>query len=385
MNSATAVPAATQDPPARRRTSRSRPGLAARLFAAQLVVVIAGSMTLGLVALAVAPRLFTIHLDHAGETNPVVRAHAEEAFGYALGIALLVAATVSVLTALVVSGFVVRRLTAPVAQLARAADALAAGDYHVAVPDARLGTEFDRLTAAFLHMADRLAHTETIRRGLLSDLAHELRTPLGTLAAHVDALEDGVLAAAPATWQVMRDQLDRLQRLATDLTQLSAAEEHALSLELRPTDLTAIASAAVEAATPHYRAKNVTLSRESATPVPVLADAVRMQQVLANLLDNALQHTPAGGSVRLRAHRHGSQAVVDVTDTGAGLPASELKAVFERFHRVDPARTRADGGSGLGLTIARAIVTDHGGTLTASSGGLGAGATFTVRMNPHPA
>jgi two-component system, OmpR family, sensor histidine kinase BaeS len=379
---------------------RPGPGLAARLFGSQLAVVVAGAVTLGSVALAVAPRLFELHLDRAGETDPMVRSHTEEAFGYALGISLAVAAAVSIGAALLVSGLVVRRLTAPVAQLAGAADQLATGRYDVALPQPRLGVEFDRLTGAFAQMADRLSRVEMARQALLSDLAHELRTPLSTLAAHVDGIEDGVLEADPATLQVMRDQLGRLQRLITDLAQLSAAEEHALSLRLAPVDLAETAAAAVEAFTPRYLAKPVAVVLRRDLPVPVLADGVRVQQVLANLLDNALRHTPVGGTVTVAAHRQGDHAVVTVTDTGPGIPADQLDAVFERFHRVDPARSRVvgdgglgdsgpggsdPGGSGLGLTIARAIVADHGGTLTASSNGPGHGTTITLRMEPLPA
>jgi two-component system sensor histidine kinase BaeS len=357
-----------------------RPGLAVRLLAAQLIVIVAGSLTLGLVAVAVAPGSFTGHLDRAGETNPLVRSHAEEAFDSAFGIALAVATGVAVLTALAVSAFVVRRLSTPVAQLARAADALAAGDYHTDLPAARLGPEFDRLTAAFSHMAGRLARTETIRRRLLADLAHEMRTPIATLQAHVDGLDDGVVSPEAGTWRVLRDQVDRLQRLAADLVQLSAAEEHALSLELRPADLAAVAAAAVEAAAPRYQAKPVALLLDAPRPVLASADTGRMQQVLANLLDNALRHTPATGTVRVSTRQEGRDAVVQVVDTGEGLPAAELEAVFDRFHRVDSARARTHGGSGLGLTIARAIVTDHGGTLTATSDGPGTGANFTLRL-----
>jgi two-component system, OmpR family, sensor histidine kinase BaeS len=214
----------------------------------------------------------------------------------------------------------------------------------------------------------------------MSDLAHELRTPVHTLRAHVDGLEDGVVAVDPATWQVMRDQLDRLQRLGTDLAELSAAEEHTLDLDLQPADLVVIAAAAVDAAALQHQAKGVALRLRGRDDLPVLADAVRLQQVLGNLLDNALRHTRAGGSVEVVTARDRDHAVIDVVDTGDGIPAEEIDAIFDRFHRLDAARSRADGGSGLGLTIARAIVTDHHGALTVRSDGPGKGATFTIRL-----
>jgi signal transduction histidine kinase len=355
-----------------------------RLLAAQLLVVVAGAVTLGVIALLVAPGAFAGHLERAGERDPLVRMHAEEAFDYAIAIALGVATLVALLTAAAVSAFVVRRLSAPVRQLARAADALAAADYSAAVPDARLGPEFDRLTAAFTGMAARLARTEIVRRRLMADLAHEMRTPVTTLQAHIDGLEDGVVRPDATTWQVVRDQLDRLNRLTTDLTQLSAAEEHALRLDRRPTDVTAIAAASVEAAKPRFRASGVSITLDGPTEVVAVVDPVRLQQVLANLLDNALRHTPRGGIVRLNVWADRDDAVIDVTDTGEGIAPEDLDDVFHRFHRIDTARSRIDGGSGLGLTIARAIVTSHGGTLTATSAGSGTGATFTIRLPVRP-
>ncbi len=360
---------------------RGRPGLGARLVAAQLVVVLAGALTLGVVAVLVAPGIFTRHLDMVHETDPMVRRHAQEAFGSAFGLALGVATLVSIATATLVSAFVVRRLTAPVAQLARAADALARGDYGARVPDPRLGPDFDRLTAAFTGMAARLARTETSRRQLMADLAHEMRTPVNTLQAHVEALEDGVVPASSPTWLVLRNQLDRLTRLASDMGRLSAAEERALDIQRRPDDLTAIAAGAVHAAEPGYLAKAVHLAITPGPPVSALVDPVRIQQVLAGLLDNALHHTPHGGSVTVAVARGVDEAILTITDTGAGIPAGELEAVFDRFHRVDAARSRNGGeGSGLGLTIARAIITDHGGTLTAASAGPGTGTRFTITV-----
>jgi signal transduction histidine kinase len=382
MTRATGREAAAVVPgPVRRSRRRPRPGLGPRLLAAQLLVVLAGALTLTVVAFSVAPGLFSSHLDRAGETDPTVRVHAEEAFDAAFGIALGVAALVAVLTAAAVSAFAVRRLSRPIGQLARAADTLAAGDYTAAVPDARLGPEFDRLTAAFTGMAARLARTEATRSRLMADLAHELRTPVTTLNAHVDGLEDGVVPPSPATWEVMRDQLERLQRLATDLADLSAAEEHTQPLDRRPVDLVQVAATAVEAATPRYLAKGVSLTFGGAPgPITAALDTGRLKQVLANLLDNALRHTPPGGTVTVNTRLNTSDVVIEVADTGDGIPATELDAVFDRFHRLDTARARSGGGTGLGLTIARAIVTAHGGTLTAASAGPGAGAAFTIRI-----
>ncbi len=235
---------------------------------------------------------------------------------------------------------------------------------------------------SFTNMASRLSETESTRSRLLADLAHELRTPLATLEAYIDGLEDEVLPLDAASWSTMRDQVDRLRRLAADLRETAAAEEHALGLVLERLDARGITTAAVAAAAPRYQNRGVALGLdESGTPCPIRGDSVRLQQVLANLLDNALRHTRAGGRVDVENHRHGAFVLITVDDDGDGIPADQLNSIFERFHRIDPSRVTTDGsGSGLGLTIARAIVTDHGGTLTASSGGLGRGSTFTVAL-----
>lgn len=379
-----AVPDRRGAVPGRRGTLASRlhtpMGLAGRLLVVQVLVVGVAGVALVLTTLLVAPGLFVRHLELAGETDPMVRHHAQEAFNAAFRVALGAAVVAGISSAVLASVLVVRRVAAPVEHLAEAADALASGDYGVTVPRPGLGTEFDRLTDAFSGMASRLARTEEVRRRLLADLAHEMRTPLATLEAHLDGLEDGVVDAGPGTWQVLRDQTGRLRRLTDDVRELTAAEEHALSLHLEPDDLVRIARAACQAAGPRYQAKGVRLEEDLRGRAPVHVDAVRIQQVLANLLDNALRHTPQGGSVTVLVRRDGDSCLVRVTDSGAGLPAGELEAVFDRFHRVDPARSRDGGGSGLGLTIARAIVVDHGGSVVAASEGPGTGAAFTVRL-----
>ncbi len=363
-------------------TERRVAGLASRLMTAQALLIAVGAVVLVVTSVIVAPPLFSQHLARTGENSPSVTHHAEAAFASSFAISLAAALTVSLITAGLVSWFLVRRVADPVEQLADAAEAVAGGIYTVEVPQGAFSSELQRLSRSFTHMAGRLADTETTRSRLLADLAHEIRTPLATLEAYIDGLEDGVVVAEPTSYATMRAQVGRLRRLAIDLRETAAADEHALHLSFADIDLAATAAVAVAAADPRYQAKDVSLQLVCGDdPLPVHADEERLQQVLANLLDNALRHTPPGGSVRVSIDRDPGAVVIRVVDSGEGIPPALLPLVFDRFFRVDPARASTDGsGSGLGLTIARAIVNDHGGSLGVSSPGLGRGATFTVRL-----
>jgi signal transduction histidine kinase len=360
----------------------ARPRLATRLMQAQVLVVGVGALTLVIAAALVAPPLFHEHLIESGVNDPDAQFHAEEAFASSFAIAVILATVTALLAAGGVSWFMVRRVSRPVEELARSAESVAAGRYDVSVPDASFSSELHQLSDSFTGMAHRLAETEATRTRLLADLAHELRTPLATLEAYIDGMEDDVLAHDAASYATMRLQVDRLRRLATDLRESSAAEEHALGIVLERIDSRDVARAAVAAASPRFAAKGVTLELADARGAcSILGDSVRLQQVLANLLDNALRHTPPGGRVEVGAIVSGSMVQIHVTDTGEGIPPDQLTTVFERFHRVDASRVSSDGGgSGLGLTIARAIVNDHGGSLEASSKGVGRGTTFVVMI-----
>ena len=357
-------------------------GLVARLLLAQLAVVGVAGLALIATAAIVGPQLFTEHLRHTGESSPTVIAHAEEAFASSFAIALAVSAVMALITAGLVALLVVRRIAGSVTALADAADTIADGDYAVAVPQGGFGTEMTRLSGAFARMAQRLAATETARTGMLADLSHELRTPLATLEAYIDGMEDHVVPAEPDSYAVMRDQVGRLRRLAIDVREASALEEHALTLHLQTVDPGDQVRTAVQFALPSYQAKGVELTDASDSPVPrIRVDPARIQQVLGNLLTNALRHTPPGGHVAVATAATRSLVEITVTDDGEGIPADQLDDVFTRFHRIDPSRASHDGsGSGLGLTIARGIIAGHGGTLTTSSDGPGTGATFTIRL-----
>jgi signal transduction histidine kinase len=356
-------------------------GLAGRLFAAQTLVVLVGGVTLGLVMAGVGPAIFHNHLRQASLANTTATQHVEEAFASATALALGIALLVALMAALAVSAYVARRVAHPVRELAAAASDVADGRYGTRVAAAGAGVEFDTLAEAFNAMASRLAEVEATRRRLLADLGHELRTPVATIEAYVDAAEDGVDVAGEETWSVLRAQTARLKRLAADIAAVSRAEEHQLDLHLRRIAAGELARAAAGAAQPRYRAKGVELRLLVAPePADVDADAERMAQVLGNLLDNALRHTPPGGTVALTLDRLANAVSFTIRDTGEGIAAEHLPHVFERFYRSEPARDRGRGGSGIGLAIVRAIVSEHGGRVGAASDGPGTGATFTVRL-----
>jgi len=359
---------------------RRPPRLAARLMVAQIFVIAVGAVALITAAALVAPGLFHHHLALTGETDPEVQSHAEEAFATSFAISLGLALLVSLVAAGAVSWLIVRRVAHPVEELAEAAETLAAGSFDVKVPDTSFSSEISRLTDAFEGMAAQLAETDTTRRQLLSDLAHELRTPLATIEAYIDGLEDSVLAPEVATYDTMRDQVARLRRLAADLREAALAEEHALGLQIAAVDLASVVQAAVAAAGPRFEQAGIALACHAPDGgAEVRADALRLQQVLANLLDNALRH--ARRRVEVVVASDGGDRVVRVSDDGAGIPPDQLESVFHRFHRVDPSRSAGDGsGSGLGLTIARAIVEDHAGTLGARSPGQLGGADLVIRL-----
>ncbi len=361
------------------------PRLATRLMLAQVLVVAVGAITPVIAAALLAPRLFHLHLMQAGVKHNAVAQHAEAAFQSAMGIAVMLGVLMSLVAAGIVSWFLVRRIASPIEQLAHATHDVAAGLYDVDIPATAFSIELDDLASSFQGMAQRLAAAGATRTRMLADLAHEVRTPLATLQAYIDGLEDGVIRRDAAAWNTMRQQIDRLRRLADDIRVVAQAEEQ--QIDLVAMDGCDAVHAAVQAAIPRFEDKGVALQlRVCAEPCRINGDAMRLQQVLANLLDNALRHTPAGGNVAVDGSEVDGRFVVTVTDNGEGIPADQLDSIFERLHRVDASRVNADGsGSGLGLTIARAIVQAHGGSITAASGGLGAGTCFTVflPLAPH--
>ena len=361
-------------------------GIGVRLLLAQIVVLVAGAATVWIVAAIVGPPLFREHLHRAGvPAESDEQFHAEEAYTYATVISIGVALAVSALAALVVTWYFSRRLQRSVNEVSSAASAVADGRYDSRVSQPHLGDDFDALARAFNQMADRLESIESTRRRLFGDLAHEIRTPVSVLEAYIEAVEDGVKTLDPQTVTMLRDQTRRLVRFSDDLTALAQAEEAHASIAPTSVAPDIVLATAVAAAADRFAAKGVTLAAHAGENLPALwADPHRLGQVLGNLLDNALRHTPRGGRVDVAATVDRSQVVITITDSGDGIASEHLLHVFERFYRSDAARDRNHGGAGIGLAIAKALVEAHRGHIAVSSAGPGTGTTFTITLPIGP-
>ena len=357
-------------------------GVRRRLLLAQSLVLIASGVTTWVVALVVGPPLFRDHLFQAGVQHDYYEQfHAEQAYQHATALSIAVAITVAALTAFVVTAYFSRRLQRSVAEVSAAASAVAEGHYDIRVASPQLGDEFDGLATAFNRMAERLQTVESTRRQLFSDLAHEIRTPVSVLEAYLEAVEDGVKTLDPPTIAMLREQTGRLVRFAADAAALAQAEEAHAAIAPQWVDPGQLAATAGAAVADRYSAKGVTLDTLVRASGRLWADGQRLAQVLGNLLDNALRHTPAGGQVTLTAAAgNGNELSFTVADDGDGIAAEHLPHVFERFYRADSARDRGRGGSGIGLAIAKALIEAHGGHIRAASGGPGHCATFTVTV-----
>lgn len=355
-------------------------GLGVRLLLAEAAVLTVGGATTGIVAAVVGPPLFREHLHRAGVPHGSDQQyHAEEAYRYATAISIAVAVAVAALTALVVTAYFSRRLQRSLSAVSAAATAVADGRYDIRVAPPRMGADFGALADAFNQMAARLESVDATRRQLFGDLAHEIRTPVAVLEAYMEAVEDGVRELDGDTIAMLRNQTRRLVRFSEDFNALAQAEEGAVGLNPESVDPAALLASTVAAAADRYAAKPVALTLHTADPLPdVSVDPQRFAQIVSNLIDNALRHTPTHGHVTVTATADRTALTVIVSDDGEGIAAEHLPYLFERFYRADTARDRQHGGAGIGLAISRALAEAHGGHITATSPGPGRGSAFTV-------
>ena len=355
--------------------------LRGRLLLANLVVAGAAIGTVLLGVSLVGPGYFQEAMGHQ-PGDPAGQAMDEltlAAFREAVRTALLAAAATALAAAVVVSLALSSRIANPVSRLVEAARRVAAGHYAERVPVEAEG-EVGELAGAFNQMSASLEGTERRRLQLVGDVAHELRTPLTTLDGYLEGIQDGVIEATPQTWELLRRETARLTRLVDDLSELWRAEARQLPLHLQDVEVRAVVVESVERFATVAGERGLRLEIDAAAGLFVRADRDRLVQILGNYLSNAMRHAPPRSVVRIAARPHGDSADISVTDAGPGLTGAQVGQVFERFYRLDAARSRDGGGAGIGLSIVRALAEAMDGRAWAESPGAGLGATFFLRL-----
>lgn len=287
-----------------------------------------------------------------------------EAFLASINRALIVAAVVAGAAAIILTLSLSRRILRPIEALTAAARRMESGDLSQRVA-VQSKDEVGELARAFNAMAEGLARLEKVRRNMVRDAAHELRTPLSNIRGYLEALRDGVTSPSPALIDSLYEETMLLSRLVDDLQDLSLAEARKLKLERRPVAISEVVNRVAEVISPKIAAKGITLKVDVPTDLPLLnADPFRLGQIVENLLRNALSRTPPNGTIMVVARATDSEVKVSVGDTGEPIAPEHLPHIFERFYRVDPSRSRETGGTGLELALARELARAHGGDVT---------------------
>jgi signal transduction histidine kinase len=292
---------------------------------------------------------------------------------------LIWGALLAIAFAIIITFFLSRRILSPIRALTNTAKKLGKGDFDSRVNIKDKG-ELGELATTFNSMASDLQRIEVLRRNMVADVAHELRTPLSNVSGYLEAIRDDVIKPEPAVIASLSEEVDLLSRLVNDLQELALADAGELKLERQPEDLTQLIEQSVKSIQAKVIEKGLTTSTTIPENLPLVnIDYHRISQVLRNLLANAIIHTPSGGNINVLVEPAGQFMRIVVSDTGEGIPSSDLPNMFERFYRVDKSRSRTAGGSGLGLTIVKRMVEAHGGKVDVTSE-LGKGSSFSFTI-----
>ncbi len=351
---------------ARRRRRPS--GLSLRILVASLIVAAVSIAILAVGVLRVGGDAFEALMMAAGASAD----HAKQMFDASVAGVVAITAVVAALVALALAVVLARMLARPIERLAEAADRVASDGPAERVPETG-PAELVRLAAAYNAMAGRLDEQETLRREFIVNASHELRTPLTNLQGYLEALRDGVIEPDPRVFDSLREEVDRLSRLAASLDVLAAAPWTAMQAEPVIVDLAGAVRTAAELVAPALARRGIELRVDAGTQVDARIRPDALAQALANLLQNTERYTPDGGRVAVAARRlaggPGASAHIEVSvgNSGPGIPRDALPRVFDRFYRVEPSRDRARGGAGIGLAIVRQLVEADGGVVQASS------------------
>ena len=334
-------------------------GIATRIVAAALVVVAVVLVVLAVGVMRVGAQAFADLMKAAGQSAE----HASAMFTSSVAGVFVVAAAIATVGALIIGSILARRIARPIERLADAAERTAKGDLRATAP-VEGPAEVRALANAFNVMVDRLAEQDAVRREFVVNASHELRTPLTNLQGYLEALRDGVLPPDPATFDSLREEVDRLTRLASSLDALAGADDERPMPE--DLDLGVLVRSAVELAAPSFARRSLALDSAIGPGIVVHARSDELAQVVSNLLQNALRYTPSGGTARVVVQREAGDAVVRVSNSG-DIPAEDLPRVWERFFRVERSRDRQSGGAGIGLAIVKRLVEEAGGRVGATS------------------
>ncbi len=332
------------------------------MLAASLVVAAVALAIVAIGVLRVGGDIFESLMMAAGDSAD----HARAMFNESVTVVFIIAAAVAAAVALLLGVVFARRLARPIERLADAAAQIADGDLSVRVPEDG-PAELRSLAVAYNTMAARLAEQEAIRREFVVNASHELRTPLTNLQGYLEALRDGVLPPDPATFDSLREEVDRLTRLAASLDILAGAE--GVRPQPGPVELAAIVRASADLVAPALARRSIELTVDVAHSLMVRGRPDELTQVLGNLLQNAVRYTPAGGRVQVAAGQGAEGITVRVSNSGPGVPPHDLPHVWERFYRVEKSRDPARGGAGVGLAIVKQLVEEAGGRVGAASEG----------------
>jgi len=369
-----------------------RTHLAWKVFLSYLLVVFIGGVVLITAASLSVPAAFERHLvsmneimtggNNAGNNEQMVSDLFSQ-YKIAVFEALTYAAIAALVGAVLASFLISRQVVTPTLRMMSLSKRIAEGEYEerLSLPGGQQMDQIDelgRLALSFNQMADKLEKTETMRRELIADVTHELRTPLTAVKGYLEGMTDGILPADPETYQQIHSEINRMQRLVNDLQELSRVEAGASDLVFTPVSPASLIERIQNTLGRQFEEKNIQLEINVQPNLPdILVDKDRIIQVLTNLAGNALQYTPSGGKVTLLVRRESSDVLFSVIDSGIGISADQIPLIFNRFYRTDKSRTRTSGGSGIGLTIAKALVIAHRGKIWAESQGEGKGSTFS--------